>query len=47
MCAQAANQTQKQLGTDRQVGKRVQGRRVLSAYEKFLAQNQRPKSKNA
>ncbi len=29
----------KQLGTDRQVGKRVQGRRVLSAYEKFLAQN--------
>lgn len=35
----------KQLGADRQVGKRVQGRRVLSTYEKFLAAN--PEAKEA
>ncbi|MEN9464679.1 MAG: hypothetical protein RL217_860 [Pseudomonadota bacterium] len=29
----------KQLGTDRQVGKRVKGRRIPSTYEKFLAEN--------
>ena len=34
----------KQLGTDRQVGKRVQGRRVLSAYEKFLLENPEAKA---
>lgn len=34
----------KQLGTDRQVGKRVQGRRILSAYEKFLLENPEAKA---
>lgn len=33
----------KQLGTDRQVGKRVKGRRIPSAYEKFLAENPQAK----
>lgn len=34
-----AAKLKRQAGADRQVGKRVKGRRVLSAYEKFLLDN--------
>lgn len=33
-------------GNDRQVGKRVEGRRVLSAYEKYLLENPQAKEKD-
>lgn len=35
----SVSKLKKAAGNDRQVGKRVKGRRVLSAYEKFLLEN--------